>query len=124
MSNSNIPPSPVPPWARPVQSPVVETLTEDNSGATISLTTDLTYLKSEVIGDEPYSAVLPDGKYKRQEKTLMIPAEILATAADWLVTGAFADATGYKFTRIGPLARFLWDGDAWFLVGGNAEPQT
>jgi len=124
MSDSIIP-SPIPPWHRPVVSPNVETLTEDNDNGTMSLSMDTTYLNTSVLKqnhEDPYVVALPDGNYKRQIKRIYIPKAIENTTAPWKLTGTFVGFAWLRFDNIGRAAVLEWDGAGWHLIGGNAAP--
>ena len=116
------PPSPIPPWHRPTVQPVTHSLVEDG---TISLNTNLTYLNQTTpkdAGDEsvPYVAVLPNGNYKQQRKTIVIPAESVAETSIWSVTGTFVGFTSLTFNDLGTSVELMWDGNGWQYIGGNA----
>jgi hypothetical protein len=113
-------PSPTPPWARPVMSPMTESLQGDG---TISLTVDTTYLDQTAAKDDgsPYAILLPDGNFIRQYKTLFVPKPNETSSALFRVTGTF---TGFGTLLMGPTrtaAMLQWDGHGWHWVGGNAE---
>lgn len=112
------PPSPIPPWHRPVQSPVVQTMTEDGA---VSLTTDVTYLKIGA-GAGGKAITLPDGNYKRQIKRVMIPGDQIYDTATWTMTVTGAGFTSMVFDATGTSAVLEWDGAAWQMIGGNATP--
>lgn len=123
--SENIIPSPTPPWHRPVLSPNVETLTEDNDAGTISLTVDTTYLETDVLKatpTDPYVVALPAGNYQRQYKKIYVPKAYEITTAPWKVTGTFVGFTYLLFDNIGRAAILEWDGEGWHLAGGNAQP--
>lgn len=120
-ATSNCPPSPTPPWSRPVQSPATQTITGDDN---ISLTMDVTYLDSTTVGAAPYEVTLPDGNYKRQMKRIYIPGKNQATTAEFRVTSPnFVGFTSLLFNSIGTSAVLEWDGSAYHLIGGNALPE-
>ncbi len=121
---SNIIPSPLPPWHRPITSPNTETFTEDNDGGTLSLTADVSYLNTIVAkdADADYEAVLPDGNYQRQIKRIFIPKAIESTTKTWSVSGTFVGFATLKFDTTGRSAVLEWDGTGWHLIGGNAQP--
>ena len=124
LTTPNIP-SPTPPWHRPVQSPNVETFTEDNDGDVLSLTMDVTYLNTNVLKTDPaapYLAVLPDGNYLRQMKRIHIPKARETDTVPWKVTGTFVGFGWLVFNHIGRSAVLEWVGEAWTLIGGNAAP--
>ena len=112
-------PQPIPPWHRPIDSPVVQELTE--AGA-INLACDTTYLISTASGD-PISATLPDGNFKRQTKRIYIPGDIQNTTASWRISGTFVGFATLLFDTIGWSAVLEFDGDGWHLVGGNAKAE-
>lgn len=119
-------PSPIPPWHRPVVSPNVETLTEDDDDGTLSLTMDTTYLNTDTLKEtptDPYVVALPDGNFKRQCKRIYIPKDKENSTAPWKVTGTFVGFTYLQLDTLGRAAVLEWDGAGWHLIGGNAEPK-
>lgn len=123
------PPSPTPPWHRPVQSPNTQEINESTVSGGISLNTDVTYLHSEVplsAGDLSlaYQVALPDGNYKRQIHRIMVRGDVVLTTAAFEVTSAkIVGASKLRFSNIakGMNAVIEWDGYKWHVIGGNAE---
>lgn len=119
------PPSPTPPWARPVQSPSIQYLYDDTSvGDEITLNEDTTYLvsttpKDPLDLDVPYELLLPDGTYPRQTKRIYVQKTNSLTTAKWQVTGTIVGCTSLVFDTIGWSAVLEWDGSGWQQVGGN-----
>lgn len=112
---STWPPSPTPPYARPVQSPLVQELLD---AGTIMLTMNITKLNSS--SATALTAVLPNGNYVGQLKTIIIPNAAVATSATWNITGTFTLATTITLSQIAVAAVLEWEGAAWVLIGGNA----
>lgn len=124
---STIPPSRTPPWGRDSQSPVQETLTEENNNGTLSLEPRVTYLRSTVPPTSPataYTVTLPAGTYARQEKRIYIPGDIVATTAPWKVAGTFLGFGYLLFNSLGTSGVLEWDGNAWQWLGGTAAQQN
>lgn len=115
----NAPPSPLPPWLRPVSSPVTEELT---AAGAISLTTDTTYLNASSADiDQPFICPLADGNYIRQIKRVYVKgSKVSAGSATWTITGTFAGFTSATLDSTGSSLVLEWDGDAWHMIGGNA----
>lgn len=116
------PPSPVPPWHRPVVSPTSETLSTDGA---ISLATLTTYLNQTAPSDPedelvPYVAVLPDGNYNQQTKDIIIPATAVENTALWRVNGNFVGFIALLFDDVRQSVSLKWDGAGWHFIGGNA----
>lgn len=125
-STCNCPPSPTPPWARPVQSPQVQIITGDD---TIDLTKDTTYLDSVTPKDPldpttPYTVTLPNGNSLRQFKRIYIKDTNIspATTAIFLMTGNISSYSTLKFDAVGISAILEWTGTKWTIISGNAEP--
>lgn len=113
----NCPPSPIPPWDRPSQSPQNQVLV-DNS-IPIVLDPDVTYLQASLPGG-PINMVLPNGNFLKQMKRIMIPQNFIANTQTWVVSGTFS--AGYAtltFNNLGTYALLEWDGFGWQIVGGN-----
>lgn len=113
-------PSPLPPWHRPVLSPTVQTLFDTG---TITLGCKLTFLNHELENPaNPVSVTLPDGNWIDQEKSLMIPTDLISGTETFNVYGTFAGGfTQLIFNTIGFSADLRWDGKGWQLIGGNAR---
>lgn len=131
MSCNTCPPSPIPPWHRPVQSPVVQTLNEDLVADGISMNVDVTYLDSIVpldAGDlsAAYQVALPNGNYQRQIKRIFVVAANALTTAAFEVTGTFVGFSKLRFftDENGMSAVLEWDGAGWHVIGGNAALVT
>lgn len=125
MSNNTCPPSPIPPWHRPVVSPITDTLVEDGF---ISLQTATTFLNQTADKDveDPtvaYTATLADGNYIQQRKMIQIPAAAVESTALWRVTGNFVGFVSLLFNKLGHSAELIWDGAGWHFNGGNAEKE-
>ena len=115
----NCPPSPIPPWARDVQSPLVDTLYQNG---TLLLDPDISYLRAAAPAG-PYSVVLPNGNYRKQMKRIYVPTDLVATTAVWTVTGTFAGGfTKLTFNNVGFSIFLEWDSAGWQVIGGNATP--
>ena len=128
-TNNTWPPSPIPPWDRPVQTPTVQIMTEDLVANGISLNSDVTYLVSDIPKDalnlaDAYQVALPNGNYKRQIHRIFVRGDHVLTTAAFEVAGAFVGFTKLRFftDANGMSAVLEWDGTAWHLIGGNAEP--
>lgn len=118
----NCPPSPIPPWERQSQSPLIQMLV-DSTIPQITLDPDVTYLNQAQNQSAPINnaLVLPSGNYLKQIKRIYIPAAAIATTATWTVSGAFSGGyTKLVFNTIGYGAMLEWDGSGWQLTGGNA----
>lgn len=120
------PPFKTPPWARPVQSPSVQVITED--GGAINLTEDTTYLDATVSDEvyedaetEPVAVTIPDGNHRRQTKRIYILSDNQNTTAKFRVAGSIMGATALLFNRVGWSAVLEWVDGAWHQVGGNCE---
>lgn len=123
-------PSPTPPWKRPAESPLTNSIYGDG---TISLQFDTTYLDSTAIRTigtppndvlSPYQITLPNGQFMRQIVRIYIPAKNLTpfTTAQFNVLGNFS---GFTSLTLGNLATsngalLEWTG-AWTLLGGGAQ---
>lgn len=118
MPASNCPPSPLPPWSRPTQSPLSQIIV-DNTVAQILLDPDITYLNQAGVGTN--NLALPNGNFLKQMKRIYVNSAVIATTVTWVVSGTFAGGfTKLQFDRIGYSAFCEWDGSAWFLFAGNA----
>lgn len=116
--SANVPPSPVPPWQRPVSSPLTQTLSD--AGA-IDLNCDTTYLDAAngATGD-PFALTIANGNYKRQTKRIYVKAERVAQGtAVWNLAGTFTGLASLTFNEDGYSAVLEWDGSGWHLIGGN-----
>lgn len=116
------PTSPPPPYARPTQSPVTDSIVGDGA---ISLATDTSFLeqstpKNTEDESEAYAVTIASGAYKRQTKQVFVPASIGEDTALFRLTGTFADCVALLFNDVGQSAVLVWDGGAWHVVGGNA----
>jgi hypothetical protein len=121
----NTPTSPIPPWHRPIVTPVVDTLVGDGA---ISLATDTSYLAQTAPKNPsdltvPYVVTLADGNYKRQHKQIFIPADKVENTAKWRVTGNFVGFVSLFFDDVGQSAILMWDGSGWHKVGGQATTE-
>jgi len=117
-----VPPSPVPPWHRPVVAPIAQTIIGDD---TISLNELTSYLDQTTPKDAedptvPYELVLPDGNYSEQTKCLMIPGASIDDTAVWHVSGNFAGFIGLQFDDVHQAINLKWGNGAWHAMGGNA----
>lgn len=124
--NANTIPSPIPPWHRPVESPIAQTLTANDDDGTISLNVAVTYLETDTLKaepDDPYVVALPDGNYQQQTKRVYIPKAFEETTAPWRINGTFVGFTYLLMNNIGRAAILEWDGAGWQMVAGNAEPK-
>lgn len=121
--NSQVP-SPLPPWLRPVQSPMVQTIYGVD---TIDLSPDVTYLAQQNPSNgnnDPYRVTLPAGNYVRQYKQILIPGNIAPNSAPFLVIGPLVNANSLVFDGTHTSALLTWDGYAWHLIGGSALKST
>lgn len=127
--SDTFPPSPIPPWHRPVVSPVTQTLLD---GGVISLNVNTTYLNQTTPKNpedlaEAYECSLADGNYPQQRKTIQIWPAAVSTTAVWRVTGNFVDAVALRFDKLGQACDLIWAGDAeggsWSVLGGNATKE-
>lgn len=116
-------PAPIPPWSRPVQSPDVQTLT--GPGA-IDLGPDVTYLNQLTpnAGGTPYPLTIPNGNYQRQMKRIFILGSTVPNTAEFQLFGQFANSNSLLFNNEATEAVLEWDGTAWHLIGGTAQPST
>ena len=114
-------PSPIPPWHRPVQTPLVQVITGDDE---VNLGVDTTYLVQETQqdGDAPYLVTLPDGNYLRQIKRIYVRGDVQPTSAPFKMSGTFVSGAFFLFNTTATAAVLEWDGTAWQLIGGNAQP--
>lgn len=118
----NCPPSPIPPWSRPTQSPLNQTLVD--TAIPLVLDPDVTYLRNAGSVD-PLALVLPNGNFLKQTKQIMIPTDQIATTSTWIVSGTFAGGfTHCQFDAVGTYALLQWDGFGWQFMGGNATLQA
>jgi hypothetical protein len=114
-------PSPTPPWANPLVSPLVQTCFGND---TIVLGVDTTYLMQATAPVAPltqYVVALPNGTYQRQYHTIIIPGNIAQTTQTFKVTGAFNGFTSLLFNSVAVAAQLVWDGSTWVLLGGSAQ---
>jgi hypothetical protein len=114
----NCPPSPLPPWARPVQSTVTQLLQDAGN---ISLNNQTTFLDAGA--GSGLAITIPDGNYVDQYKTIQVVSARVGVSADcetWTLAGTFAGFTTLTFDNIGYIAQLKWDGDAWVFLSGNA----
>ena len=112
------PPSPLPPWHRPIQTPVVQIIYGDD---TINLGVDVTYLEKTVSNPSvPVVVTLPDGNFLRQYHRILIAGHLLATSETFEVSGTFTGLTSLTFNSVGHSALLEWDGGGWTMLGGNA----
>lgn len=115
----NCPPSPIPPWDRAVQSPLIDTLVQNG---TLLLDPDVSYLVA-TLPNGPFAVVLPNGNYLKQMKRIYVPAASAANSATWVVSGTFsAGYTQLTFNSLGLNAFLEWDGTAWQLISGSCIP--
>lgn len=116
-------PAPIPPWARPVQSPMVQTC----FGAdTIDLGPDVTYLDqaNPQAGGQPYKLVLPNGNYLRQIKRIFVLGSSIPNTAEFQLFGQLAGANSLLFNNAATEAVLEWDSTCWHLIGGSAQLST
>jgi hypothetical protein len=120
-------PSPVPPWKRPAESPLSNTLFGDG---TISFQFDTTYLNStsiRTIGSppvvSPYVIQLPAAPYVRKIIRIYIPGQNITpfTTAQFSVVGTFV---GFSSLLLGDVptsngVALEWDGTGFHFLGGN-----
>lgn len=125
-ASNNAPPSPTPPWARPVQSASTNSLFVDGS---IDLRYDTTYLDSITPKDvnnldTPYQITLPNGNYNRQVIRILLAGDNTqrVATAKFLVTGTGLGWGTLLFDSLGTSAMLHWTGSAWAVIGGNATP--
>ena len=116
-------PAPIPPWSRPVQSPMVQVCTGPD---TIDLGPDVTYLNqtNPQAGGTPYQLTLPNGNYQRQMKRVLILGSSIASTADFQLFGQIANANSLLFNHAATEAVLEWDGTCWHLIGGSAQLST
>lgn len=118
----NCPPSPIPPWARTTQSPLVQTVS-DATVTTLLLDPDITYLSASQVSGTPitFNLILPNGNYLKQMKRIYVPTAFIATTATFIVSGTFGGGfTSLTFNTVGFSALLEWDGTGWQMIGGNA----
>lgn len=116
----NCPPSPIPPWHRPVQSGRVQTIKGTGS---VDLMSDTTLLVATVNNPpKPISVTLPNGNFQRQMKRIYIPGDQIANSESFNVTGKYAGYDTLTFNQLGFSAVLEWDGATWQIIGGNATP--
>jgi len=126
--NVNAPtvPSPIPPWCRPIVSPLTQYMTD---GGVVDLGTDTTYLNQSVAGTETQNAAtlgnyvitIADGNYKRQIKRIYILGSAQPTTAGWECYGTFVGCNSLQFNNASTAAVLEWDGTAWQIIGGNVQ---
>lgn len=115
----NCPPSPQPPWSRPVQSPLIQTLSSNL--VPLVLDPSIAYLSQTSPTPVTNNMAMPNGNYLRQQFTFIIPNAAIATTVTWVFTGNFAGGfTMLTFNTLGYTAVVEWDGSAWQLMSGNA----
>lgn len=114
------PPSPIPPWNRPVQSPQTQTLYGDGD---VSLMSDVTYLDQVTPknGSQFYSIALPDGNYLRQIKRVYVKDSNQNTTFPFQMSGHFVGFSALRFNNVAWSAVLEWGGSAWYLISGNCE---
>jgi hypothetical protein len=114
-------PAPLPPWARPIQSPLVQIIVGADN---VNLGVDTTYLQqtTQQSGNAPYVVVLPNGNFQRQYHTLIVPGNLSPTTAPFKITGTFNGFVTLLFSSSAVCAQLVWDGTAWNLIGGSASP--
>lgn len=112
-------PSPIPPWARPVQSPFMQVCTGND---TIDLGPDVTYLNqtNPQAGGAPYQLTLPNGNYMRQMKRILVLGSAIPNTAEFQLLGQFAGAGSLLFNSAATEAVLEWDSTCWHLIGGSA----
>lgn len=126
MSNSyTFPPSPTPPWARPVVSPVNHTLVEDGA---ISLNTITTFLNSTEPKAEvddvvpPHIATIAAPNHSGQRKIIQIQSGTVENTVVWRVNGNFVGFVALQLDSLGQSVELLSAEDGfWHVIGGNAE---
>lgn len=116
-------PSPTPPWCRPIQSPFVQYLTGNGN---IDLGPGITiWQQTNAQGDgKPYVLALPNGNFQGQYKTVMIAGFNSSATAPAYITGQFTGCVSYLLNNAATMAVLMWDGTAWALAGGNAQPSN
>jgi hypothetical protein len=116
-------PQPEPPWLRPIQSPFVQVLTGNGN---IDLGPQITTFQQGTAQADgnPYVIALPNGNYQGQTKTVIIPGINAPSTAPAFITGVFTGTISYLLNSAATMAVFLWDGSAWALAGGNAQPSS
>jgi hypothetical protein len=116
-------PAPIPPWARPVQSPMVQTCI---GADTIDLGPDVTYLNQvqPSADGNPYPLTLPNGNYLRQMKRILVLGSNIPNTAEFQLFGQFANASSFLFNNAATEAVLEWDSTCWHLIGGSAQPST
>jgi len=117
--NQNVP-APQPPWSRPMQSPMVQTIVSDDA---IDLTTDASYINcvTPKAGGGPYLLTIPDGNVRRQTKRIFVVGSTIAATAPFKLTGTFAGFSYITFNNAATSAILEWDSTAWAFIGGNAQ---
>ena len=116
------PPSPTPPWNRPLQCANAETL---NQSGPISLTVDPSFLvRQAVTPSVPQSMTIPNGNFVGQVKTVIIPGAMLigplGPSEVWNIAGAFSGYSSLTMNNTAFNAILQWDGTYWQLMAGNA----
>lgn len=114
-ASCNCPPSPTPPWARPVMSPLVQTIVDDDTVNVNVLTTRL--VKALSTPADPVAVVMPNGNYIGQYKQVFIPGDQLITTETFEMSGTFAIYTSLTFNALGNFAELIWDGSSWAVQG-------
>lgn len=114
-SSCNCPPSPTPPWARPVLSPLIQTIIQPDTVNIDLLTTRL--VKAVSVPSVPIAVVIPNGNYIGQYKQIFIPGDMLVTTEMFNLTGTFATYSSLTFNALGNFAELIWDGSAWNATG-------
>lgn len=118
----NCPPSPQPPWSRPVQSPRNQMLSD--TAVPLVLDPNIAYLNQTQTSGAPITnnMAMPNGNFLRQRITIMVLGNILAATATWIFSGNFVNGfTQLTFNSLGYNAELEWDGNFWQLMSGNAQ---
>lgn len=121
-------PSVTPPWSRPLLAPNSQNLYGDS---TFNINYPITFLIQQTAKQptgsppvvNPYYITLPNGNYVGQSLSIFIPSVNIQTTAEFLMIGSISN--GYKsiaFNNAATSALLFWDGTAWVLQGGTAQP--
>lgn len=113
---NTFPPSPLPPFHRPVVRLSTGSLT---GSGTVTLDKECTYLENVTRVVPPYEVTLPDGRWNRERHELHIPRTNVHRSADFVILGKFVNFNALLLNRIAQSAVLEWDGLSWHVVGGN-----
>jgi hypothetical protein len=125
-----VPPSQLPPWKRPLITPQIQVFGND---ATMSVNYPFTNLVQSTAKvptgsppvSLPYYITLPNGNYVGQTLNICIPSNAIATTQTFLVIGTISGGyASFRFNNAATFALIQWDGYAWVLIGGNAQPSN